>query len=104
MKEELREELIHRLGEKEDLSDEEIFEQIDELIILKSRQKLMPLSMRERLRKELFASVRGMDVLQELLEDAGITEIMINGYRDIFVEEGGRIKKVDKAFSSKEKN
>lgn len=103
MKEELREELIHRLGEKEDLSDEEIFGQIDELIILKSRQKLMPLSMRERLRKELFASVRGMDVLQELLEDAGITEIMINGYRDIFVEEGGRIKKVDKAFSSKER-
>ena len=103
MKEELREELIHRLGEREDLSDEEIFGQIDELIILKSRQKLMPLSMRERLRKELFASVRGMDVLQELLEDAGITEIMINGYRDIFVEEGGRIKKVDKAFSSKER-
>jgi len=103
LKEELREELIHRLGEKEDLSDEEIFGQIDELIILKSRQKLMPLSMRERLRKELFASVRGMDVLQELLEDAGITEIMINGYRDIFVEEGGRIKKVDKAFSSKER-
>ena len=103
MTEKLREELIHRLGEKEDLSDEEIFEQIDELIILKSRQMLMPLSMREKLRKELFASVRGMDVLQELLDDVGITEIMINGYRDIFVEEGGCLRKVDKSFVSKER-
>ncbi len=103
MTEKLREELIQRLGEKEALSDEEIFAQIDELIILKSRQMLMPLSMREKLRKELFASVRGMDVLQELLEDSGITEIMINGYRDIFVEENGRIRKADKSFVSKER-
>jgi len=101
--EELRKELIQRLGEKDVLSDEEIFEHIDELIILRSRQMLMPLSMRERLRKELFASIRGMDVLQELLDDAGITEIMINGYRDIFVEEDGQLRKVDKAFVSKER-
>lgn len=103
MTEELRKELIQRLGEKDVLSDEEIFEHIDELIILRSRQMLMPLSMRERLRKELFASIRGMDVLQELLDDAGITEIMINGYRDIFVEEDGQLRKVDKAFVSKER-
>lgn len=103
MTEELREELIYRLGKKEALSDDEILEQIDELIVLKSRQMLMPLSMREKLRKELFASVRGMDVLQELLENADITEIMINGYRDIFIEEGGRLRKSDKSFVSKER-
>lgn len=103
MTEKLREELIYRLGEKEALSDNEILEQIDELIVLKSRQMLMPLSMREKLRKELFASVRGMDVLQELLDNADITEIMINGYKDIFVEEGGRLRKSDKSFVSKER-
>lgn len=103
MTEELREELIYRLGKKEALSDDEILEQIDELIVLKSRQMLMPLSMREKLRKELFASVRGMDVLQELLENADITEIMINGYRDIFIEESGRLRKSDKSFVSKER-
>ena len=51
----------------------------------------------------VFYSVRRLDVLQELLEDAGITEIMVNGYQHIFVERNGRIERYGKSFTSAEK-
>jgi len=44
-----------------------------------------------------------LDILQELLDDNSITEIMINGYRNIFVERSGKISKWEKEFQSKEK-
>ena len=47
--------------------------------------------------------MRRLDVLQELLEDAGITEIMVNGYQHIFVERNGRIERYGKSFTSAEK-
>ena len=55
------------------------------------------------LRVELFNSLRRLDVLTELLEDDSITEIMVNGMADIFVEREGKISRYDKTFSSEEK-
>ena len=55
------------------------------------------------LRKEIFDSIRGMDILEELLSDENITEIMINGYEDIFVEKFGTIMKYNAKFSSNER-
>lgn len=103
MTEELRKKLIERLSDRELLSEEEILGQIDELITQRARRVPISFGIREKLRKSLFASVRGLDVLQELLEDPDITEIMINGYRDIFIEENGRLKRTDKQFFSKER-
>lgn len=103
MIEELRNELIDILGEKELVSDDEILRNIDEIIVMRSRKEPIPLVKREKLRKDLFASVRGFDVLQELLDNPDITEIMINGYRDIFIERNGRLEKTNRGFSSKER-
>ncbi|MBQ5386155.1 MAG: CpaF family protein, partial [Lachnospiraceae bacterium] len=47
--------------------------------------------------------LRKLDVLQDLLEEEDITEIMINGPDDIFVERYGELQRVDKHFSSEEK-
>ena len=46
---------------------------------------------RRKLGRELFAAIRGFDVLQELLEDKRITEIMVNGPDRIFIEKDGRL-------------
>ena len=54
------------------------------------------------MRRELFHSIRRLDVLQELLEDTGITEIMINGPDRIFIEKNGALYRYDKSFSSPE--
>lgn len=47
-------------------------------------------------------SLRGFDVLQELLDDPSVTEIMVNGFENIFVERNGQIIKTDLVFSSVE--
>jgi pilus assembly protein CpaF len=47
--------------------------------------------------------MRKLDILQDLLEEPGITEIMINGYQDIFIEKEGELIRVDKHFISEEK-
>lgn len=94
---------MSRLEERGELTDEEILEIIDELVLSRSREFLLTLKEKEGLRKDLFYSVRKLDVLQELVEDNTVTEIMVNGYRDIFVERDGIIRKWEKSFTSEER-
>ncbi len=63
----------------------------------------MPLQEQIRLSRQLFHSFRKLDVLQELVEDETITEIMINGTDEIFLEKEGRIIQSDRKFMSEEK-
>jgi pilus assembly protein CpaF len=42
----------------------------------------------------------GLGVLEALLADDSVTEIMVNGAEDIFIERGGRTQRSDIAFSS----
>ena len=46
-------------------------------------------------------SIRGLGVLGKIISDPEITEIMINGYKDIFVEKAGKLQKLDAAFESR---
>ena len=63
----------------------------------------MSLAEKKKLRLQIFASMRGLDVLQELINDPQITEIMVNGADDIFVEQAGAITKRDLCFDTREK-
>lgn len=49
----------------------------------------------------IFESVRGLGVLGKIIMDSEITEVMINGYKDIFVEKAGRLHKLDNQFESR---
>lgn len=100
---ELRALLMERLDLARELSDEEILEEIDELILGRMREYCLSLKEKVQLRQELFHSVRKLDVLQELIEDETVTEIMVNGPDAIFVERAGKLKKWDKTFTSGEK-
>jgi pilus assembly protein CpaF len=42
----------------------------------------------------------GLGVLEPLLADPSITEIMVNGPNDIYVERGGRLTRIDAVFAS----
>ncbi|NLZ81056.1 MAG: CpaF family protein [Clostridiales bacterium] len=101
--EELRKEVIEGLDSGRGITDEEIFNRIDEVLIKKSKISYFRLDLRIRLRKEIFDSIRGLDVLQDLLEDPSITEIMINGYQTIFVEREGKLYRYERGFYSKER-
>ena len=99
----IRNNLINKFDLTRNLSDEEIYSFIDNEIIETSRQQFISLTDKERLRYILFNSIRGYDVLQELPDDQNITEIMINGPDDIFIERNGLLEKSEIHFSSPEK-
>ena len=99
----LHRELMEQLQQMEALNDLEILELIDEMLLAEAGTVRMPLRMRERLRMTLFNAVRRLDSLQELVDDPTVTEIMVNGYQEIFVERAGRICRWDKCFSSEER-
>lgn len=94
---------MEKLDLSREISDQEILETIDELILNSMRDACLSLKEKVELRQELFYSVRKLDVLQELIEDNSVTEIMVNGPDAIFVERGGRLTRWGKAFTSKEK-
>ena len=95
--------VVQRMDLTSDISDEEIREWIDEVIFEEEESRRLSVWQKVELQKAVFHSLRGLDVLQELIESRGITEIMINGAEDIFIEENGRIRRWDKQFTSKEK-
>ena len=99
----LRKRLVEQLEDTWEESDEGVLEQIDTLMGDYCRSSYLPISRREELRRELFQSVRKMDVLEELLEDESITEIMVNRWDRIFIERNGKIFPWEKSFSSPEK-
>lgn len=99
----LHENLLSRLDTSRDLADEEIYEQIDQLLSEKANGRYRSLSRRDELRKELFNSVRKLDILQELVDNDSITEVMVNGLDGIFIERAGRVEKWNKNFVKREK-
>ncbi len=95
--------MMERLDISREIPDEEILTIIDEAVCLRAREKVLSVEERRSLRREVFYSLRRLDILQELLEDDEITEIMVNGAGKIFYEKKGRIHLWEKCFRSREK-
>lgn len=100
---EFRSRLMERLERSREMSDEEIYEIIDGLLTEEDARLRLRLPQRGELRRELFNSVRRLDILQELVEDDSVTEIMVNGTEGIFIERGGQIQRWNKRFETRDK-
>ncbi len=96
-------EVRNRLNMSVTVSDEEVYECIDRIILSSAAGKKFNLEKKRQLREESFNSLRRVDILQKLLEDDEITEIMINGYDKIFIEKEGAITFTGFKFSSVER-
>ena len=96
----LQNQLFEQLNSLWESDDEEILEKIDELLLQEGSNYGLSLNEKANLRKELFRSIRKLDVLQELLEDTSITEIMVNGWAKIFIEREGHLITWNKTFTS----
>ncbi len=98
----LHAQLMDSLELYREMTDGEILDVIDRLLLGSCEQSYVPLSERIELRRELFNSVRRLDILQELIDDDSITEIMVNGTDGIFIERAGTLTRWEKRFSSAE--
>ena len=103
LKERLRLQVLNKIDVTRELEDDEIRDLIREEILLLGQEKMITLEQKLRLEQEVFNSIRKFDVLQDLLDDDSISEIMINGWRDIYIEKNGHITKSNYMFSSEEK-
>lgn len=103
LKEELQQSVLDSIDLSRDITDEELLETIDRVLINKSRESYISMQDKKRLRKEIFNSIRKLDILQEIIEDPSVTEIMVNGAKKIFVERGGTIYPYGKSFDTEQK-
>ncbi len=99
----IREMVSDRLDLTRNVSDDEIREAIAAIVTEESRRQYMSLTEKKTLMEGVFNSMRGLDVLQPLVDDPTITEIMINGPDNVFVEQSGRLYKKDVSFGTNEK-
>lgn len=58
---------------------------------------------RTALIRQMYAAIRGYDILDEWIRDPEVTEIMCNRYDQIYIERNGCLKKTDRRFASPEK-
>lgn len=103
LKRELRVKVQEKMDYEKDFSDQEVEDTIDEVLLGQKNLVTYPVEMRRRLKKELFDSLRRLDILQIFVEDSSVTEIMINGKDHIFIEQDGRLRELDTGFDSMEK-
>ena len=99
----IRQQVVSTIDYSKDISDEGIYEIIDNELVARSKCLILSASEKKRLRKEIFHSIRKLDILQQLLDDPNVTEIMINGTENIFIEKKGIITRFESAFESEEK-
>lgn len=97
------EEVLRRMDMSRETGDEELEELIYQVLREEASREYIPLQEQIQISRRLFHAFRKLDILQEFLEDEMITEIMINGTKDIFLEKNGKILRSGKRFLSEEK-
>lgn len=101
--EQLHTRILEELDMSRETDDEELTRLIHRVLNEAQEQEYIPLARRSELGRELFNAFRKLNLLQEFLEDEEITEIMINGTQNIFLEKNGRLYPSQKRFASEEK-
>ena len=99
----IKKRVYDRIDMSGDITDVALKQVIGECVQEESGLYMISIRQKEELEESVFNAIRRLDVLQELLEDDTITEIMINGKDDIFLERNGHITKWDKSFENEER-
>lgn len=85
------------------LSDEELEEQIKTITDNMIGNRYVSIKNRVDIAQQVFSSIRGFGLLDTIMNDDTITEVMINGADNIFIEQAGRVKRLDESFESQRK-
>ncbi len=99
----VKDRVMSSLDFSREISDQEMFEIIDREIASELRHRMVTLEERKNLRLLVFHSIRKLDVLQHLVDDPAITEIMVNGTDNIFIEKNGAIMESGVRFESRQR-
>ena len=103
IKQDIKAEILQSLDFSEEIQDETILELIHERIYSYNQKQHLSMVDRDKLTRDLFHSIRRLDLLEDFLSNPQITEIMVNGLSGIFYEQQGRLLQSPETFESKEK-
>lgn len=82
------------------LSDEELEEKVEQITEQKLSGEYCSIKQKVSIVQQVYSSIRGFGLLDSIISDETITEVMINGPENIFIEQKGRLFKLDKQFES----
>ena len=82
------------------MSDEELEEKIEQIVAQHIGGRYCSIEQRLDIIQQVYSSIRGFGLLDSIIKDDTITEVMINGPDNVFIEQNGRLFKLDKQFES----
>ncbi len=81
------------------MSDTELEEQIQILVNQRcGGYGFVSVEERVSICEQVFSAIRGFGILDMIMKDDNITEVMINGPKNIFIEKNGRLQRLHKEF------
>lgn len=82
------------------MSDEELEEKVEEIVYQRMSGQYCSIEQRVSIVQQVYSSIRGFGLLDSIINDDSITEVMINGPDNVFIEQNGRLFRLDKQFES----
>ena len=90
--------VLQKIDGSTELNDDGLRVLIEKVIREHCRKESLSIRQRRETKKDVFDSLRRLDVLQDLMEDGTITEIMVNGPDHIFYERDGQLFQSERRF------
>ena len=94
--------LIERLNlsNLDKLTKEQVVDAIRKVVYDLLSQESVPLNFEEReeLVRQVLDEIFGLGPLEPLMQDPGVSDILVNTYKQVFIERGGRLEKTDVRF------
>lgn len=81
-----------------EMSDEELEARVEAIVFERIGERYCSIEQRVSIVQQIYSSIRGFGLLDTIISDDTITEVMINGPENIFIEKNGRLQKLDKQF------
>lgn len=82
------------------MTDEELESQVEDIVTERIGARYCSIDQKISIIQQVYSSIRGFGLLDTIITDDTITEVMINGPENIFIEQNGRLFKLDKQFES----
>lgn len=82
------------------MSDEDLEEQVENIVAQRLKNIYCSIDQRVSISNQVYSSIRGFGLLDSIISDDTITEVMINGHKKVFIEQNGRLFKLNKQFES----
>lgn len=82
------------------IEDAELEEKVEDIVGQRLGSMYCSIEQRISIVQQVYSSIRGFGLLDSIINDDTITEVMINGPENVFIEQSGRLFKLDKQFES----